>query len=990
MEQKVSNFSKAILLSIALFLTGGGLSVYADTQQDTKITVSGIVSDQDGPIIGALVSEKGSPGNGAATDENGKYSLQVPSNATLRFSALGYEAQEIAVGGRRSLDVSLLTNDQVLGEVVVIGYGSLEKKLLTNSVSSVTAKELPPGVGGATVANSIKGKVSSLTIQETASPNSETTLQMRGMASVNTSKAPLVVIDGMPGGDIRSVAPEDVQSIDFLKDASAGAIYGTRATGGVILITTKQAQEGKMRLSYTGEVLFKNNFGKPRVLTADEFRQYKPTANDYGANVDWWDEGMADNPTSQRHTVTMQGGTQNARIYASFMYDDNRGVLLGDTRKDLGGRINGNFKLVDGWLDVNTHIDYRQANRNESKPDIGSLINNNPTHDPNDPTKWNALAGGLGEVNTVQDAKLITNQGIDTWFRPDVEAILNILPVRGLSFHQTFGYEHRQWEWQNYQPSTSTLTEGNNRTGKGTAELKFDKTDLFNADGYFSYVNSFGEDHYLNVSAGYSYFERNGEMYRLKNYGFAVDAVKAWDMGAGTSLNNAAASIKAEMESKKQISQKLMAYFGRAHYAYKDKYIVSATVRREGSSKFATANRWGTFWQSSAAWRLSQEDFMQNITWLSELKPRVAYGVTGNEGFDADYAAVMYSPSDQVLLPSGEWVKSYQVNKNVNPLLGWEEKHEWNIGLDYSLFDKRIYGKLDFYSRNVEGLIYEVSVPSPPYTQGTMFKNIGTLENTGWEFEIGADVVKSGTWNYSTKLVLSSNSTKIGSMWGDATYYEKAGVGRAGNVHRIQENTKVGSFFLYKYAGLDSEGRMQAIGRDGNIITPEVDGKFAEDKQYIGNYLPTVTAGWSHNVSYKNWELGVTLTSWIDFDIYNEFEHTQATVNGTASGARNLLLDAFTKNKDIKGQPIESDFFLHDGTFLKIQNLTLGYNLDTKKYLKVVDSARLYFTANNLATFTKYKGLNPEVDITSWEQGVEWASIYPQTRTYTLGIQLNF
>ncbi|KAA6330470.1 TonB-dependent receptor SusC, partial [termite gut metagenome] len=889
-----------------------------------------------------------------------------------------------------NLSIVLEEDINILESVVVIGYGTLDKRQLTSSITSISARELPQGVGGATIGNAMKGKVNSLIIQETPSPNSETTLQLRGMASVNTSRAPLVVIDGMPGGDIRSVVQEDIQSIDILKDASAGAIYGTRATGGVILITTKQAQEGKMRLSYTGEAIFKQNFGKPRVLTADEFRKYKPGVNDFGASVDWWDEGMSDNPTSQRHVLTMQGGARTAKIYASVMYEDNRGVLMGDTRKDVGGRINGSFKLVDGWIDINPHIDYRKTNRDQSKPGIGSLFANNPTRSPYDSSKWNPLGGGLDDQNVIIDAGLNTDEGLDTWFRPDVELILNILPVKGLTFHQTFGYEHRQWEWHNYQPSNSTLTEGNNRTGKGTAELKFDKTELFNSDGYFSFASNLGEDHYLNAAVGYSYFEQNGEMFRLKNYGFAVDGVKMWDIGKGTNLNNPNASILAEMESSKQISQKLFAFFGRANYSLKDKYLAAATLRHEGSSKFAVNKRWGDFWQLSGAWRISKENFMQNVSWLDDLKVRVAYGVTGNEGFSADYAATMYGADSYWMLPTGSWAYSYGITKNINPDLGWEEKHEWNVGVDYELFNRRIFGKIDFYRRNVEGLIYEVDVPQPPYTQSKMYKNIGTLKNTGWEFEIGSTIVDTKEWNYTTKLILSNNSTEVGSLWGDQTYQEEAYVGRAGNIHRIQENTKVGSFFLYKYAGLDDQGRFQAYGKDGKIIVPEIDGRSPEDKQFMGNYMPTVTAGWSHNLTYKNWSLGMTLTSWIDFDIYNELEHTQGTVAGVPAAARNLLLDAFTKNSAIKGQTLESDFFLQDGTFLKIQNLTLGYKFNTEKYLKVMESARLYLTMNNLYTFTKYKGLNPEVDITGWAGGIEWASIYPQTRSFALGLQLNF
>ncbi|MDR2423658.1 MAG: SusC/RagA family TonB-linked outer membrane protein [Prevotellaceae bacterium] len=955
------------------------------------VTVNGTVTETSGdPLANVSITVKGST-VGVVSNEAGQYSIRVPDgNAILVFSFVGFTSQEISVGNKTTIDVVMSEDVQQISEVVVVGYGTLERKHLTNSITSISSKDLPVGVAGATITNALKGKVSNLIIQETPSPNSETTLQLRGMASVNTKHDPLVVIDGMPGGDIRSVVQEDIQSIDILKDASAGAIYGTRAAGGVILITTKQAKEGKMRLSYTGEAILKKNFGKPRVLTADEYRFYKPAQNDYGDSADWWDEGMAANPTSQRHVVTIQGGAESARIYASAMYEDNRGVLMGDNRKDYGGRINGSFKLVDGWLDVNTHIDYRRANRNQASPSVDALVTSNPTHSPH-ATDWVTHGSGMTE-NVIRDATLKTDEGIDTWFRPDVELKLNILPIEGLAYHQTIGYENSQWEWHNYQPSNSTQTEYNNRSGKGTAELKFEKTELLNYDGYFSYVRNVGGKHYINASAGYNYFERNKETFRLRNFDFAEDAFKMWDMGKGTGLNNASATHKAEMGSSKDITQKLLAAFGRVNYAYLDRYLASATFRREGSSKFAVNRRWGNFWQLSGAWRLSKENFMQDLGWLNDLKVRVAYGVTGNEGFDADYAAVMYgSAGNQVMLPDGTWGYPFGVSKNINPELGWEEKHEWNIGVDYELFDRRIFGKIDFYSRNVEGLIYEVDVPQPPYIQPKMFKNIGTLKNKGWEFEIGANIVQTKDLNYTTRLTLSHNTTTIGSLWGDKTYMNGGvGIGRAGVVHRIEENSTVGSFFIYKHAGFDANGRFQAYDRDGNIIVPELDGQSEDDRQYLGNYTPTVIAGWSHNLTWKNWSLGMTLTSWIDYDIYNAVDHVLGTTGGTPAESRNVLLDLYTRNAAIKGQTMASDYFLQDGTFLKIQNLTLAYTLKMKQYLKVMESARVYFTANNLYTFTGYRGLNPEVDITGWTGGVEQHTIYPQTRTFTFGIQLNF
>jgi TonB-linked SusC/RagA family outer membrane protein len=1009
---------KKLVLLVLTFYVG----VYASAQ----ITVSGTItsSDDQSGLPGVSVTVKGSS-TGTVADSDGNFSIACDNKAILVFTYIGYQPKEVSVNGQTYLQVVLDEDSKYLEEVVVVGYGTLEKKNVTSSITSITAKELPKGVGGASIANAMKGKINSLSINETPSPNSGLTLQLRGMASVNASAAPLVVIDGMPGGDIKSVAEEDIQSIDVLKDAAAGSIYGTRATGGVILITTKQAREGKLKLSYTGEMMLKKSFGKPRIMNAQEYLKYRPNAVNYGSDIDWWAEGMSDDPTSYRHELTIQGGAKDARIYASFIYNNNKGVLAYDTRKDLGGRINGNFKLLDGWLDLKPRVSYRQAKRNQSNPSlgvsgthsypptqpgIGTLLSVNPTRNPYNPTQWDTK-NGLDDPNTIIDASLITNQGLEKWFQPGVEAILNVKPISGLSYHQTASYENHQYEWQYYAPSTVTLTETQNRSGQGTAVIDFQKTDIMNVDGYLSYIKQINDNNYINAVAGYSYFEQNGEWFGMKNLGFAVDGVKMWNIGSGMNLNNPKVTdgnLQAGMNSYKAITNRLLAFFGRANYSFMDRYLVSGTFRREASSKFAANKRWGNFGQASAAWRISKEDFWQDLSGVvNDLKVRASYGVTGSEGFSGTYAATMYSSGGYWILPDGQWAYGYGIIQNINPDLGWEEKHEWNFGVDFESLNGRIFGKVDIYNRQQKGLLYEINVPSPPYVYDKMMSNIGTMKNAGWELELGGKVVDTRNWSYSTKLNLSHNTTTMGEMngSGDETYINGSYIGRAGYVHRLQEGVDVGSFFLYKHAGFtknysveDAEGNIttypdglfMAYRKDGSIVVPEIDGKLDEDKQYMGNYLPKIVAGWTHNLTYKNWELSATLTSWIGFDIYDEIEHTMGTQGGLPGALRNQLLVAFTDNAHIKGQTLETDYFLKDGTFLKIQNLSLAYKLNTKKWTgNLVESARLYFTGNNLYTFTGYNGLNPEVDITGWGGGIE-SVVYPQTRTFAFGIQLTF
>jgi TonB-linked SusC/RagA family outer membrane protein len=951
-----------------------------------NITVNGSVTDDTGmSVIGATVMVENNSGIGTITDIDGNYTLNnVPSDASLQFSYVGMVTQIIPVDGRSTIDVVMASDSELLDELVVVGYGTMQKRQVTSSITSISASDLPKGVGGASIANALQGKVAGLVMSGNASPNSGNTFQLRGMASINTSRSPLIVIDGMPGGDIRTLSAEEIQSIDVLKDASAGAIYGTRATGGVILVTTKKASSGKLQASYTGELLFKNSFGKPDLLNAKDYIEtYEGAKNDEGHETDWWDEALRDNPTSNRHIVTLQGGQETARIFASLIYDENKGVLRGDDRQDYAGRINTDFKLLDGWLDISSHLSYRQAKRNQSSPSVEGVMRANPTQavrDPNSQTGWNIwTTGDNTEMNNIGEAALITNEGMDKWFRPDVSLKLNILPVEGLSYQQTFAYENRQWERHYYR---SMFSREELRAGrKGWAEMNFSKTELFNTDGYVSYIHDFGP-HSVNTVAGYSFFERNGDGFSASNGNFTNDRVMFWNLGEGTRLTEGLAS----MGSSKDITERLMAYFIRANYSYNDTYMATASARREGSSKFAVNNRWGNFWSLSGGWRLSNEEFLKDVNWINDLKLRVAYGVTGNEGFSANYAARMYGSDTRWLMPTGNWAMSYGATTNLNEDLGWEEKHEWNVGVDFSVLDNRLYGKFDLYRRNIEGLIYSVEVPQPPNTESSMYKNIGTMNNRGWELELGADIVRGRDLSYNTSLNLTHNRTFIGSLWGDQTYINGGYINNwVEYAHRIEENVEVGSYFMYRYAGVE-DGRLQIYDKDDNVIFSD-DGT-VDDRVYQKNFTPTIMAGWTHNLGYKNWDFNMTLTSWIDFDIYNAIELEYGLRNVTQG---NMLYDAIDKNGHITGRPSPSDYFLYDGTFLKIQNLSLGYTLPMRNHTDLLNSIRFYFTGDNVYTFTNYPGLNPEVDITGWDAGIERkGSIYPQTRTFTFGLQLNF
>lgn len=959
----------------------------APLQKGQTITIT--VTDAEGPLIGANVVVKGTT-NGNIADAEGKVILyNVPENAVLVISFVGFIPKEVPVGNQNAITVNLQEDAKALEEVVVIGYGTLEKKQVTSAVTSISGKDLMVGVGGSDISASLQGRISGLIMNNIGSANAGTTFQLRGLTSINAGKSPLIVIDGFPGGDIRSLTQDDIKSIDVLKDASAGAIYGTRATSGVILITTKSGSNtnGKVKLTYSNELTKKQAYGAPQMLTGREYAEHG-IGTDYGSDTNWWNEMINDDNFSHKHHVAIDMGTEKAQVYTSFFYEKNQGISLSDEREDYGGRFNANFKLFDDWLEVRPNVDYRQAWRNNNIPAFQQAMRNNPTRSPYDPeseTGYNVWLNESLDYNVVADARLSTYEGLDKWFKPEVTFKLNIKPVPGLSYSQTIGYENRQWEYHFYRSRyhRSELEESR----RGAAYLNFSKTENLTSEGYANYIKEFNGGHVLNATAGYSYFEKNGEGFSMENFDFDVDGLKFWNIGVGSYRSDG----KANLASSKNITERLFSVFGRANYSFQDKYLLQASLRHEGSSKFAADNRWADFWSVSAGWRISAESFMKNLTWLKDLKVRFGYGVTGNNDFSSSYMADMLSSDAYWMLPDGTWAYSFGKSQNVNSKLGWEENKEWNLGVDYSLFGDRFYGKFDYYRRKIDNLIYNVKVPQPPYTQGSQWQNIGSMESKGWEFEFGGDIIRTKDFTWTTNMNLSHNSGKILSLWGNNTYYNGNGFvapGTPGDAARIEEGSKIGSFYIWKFAGFDDDGNFLLYNKNGEVIPAAQ--KTENDKQYMGNYLPTLIVGWRNTLTYKNLDLGISLRSWIDFDVYNTL-NMYFGIQGR--GNTNVLKDAYGKFAHIKGEKQICDYYLEDGTFLKIDAITLGYTLPMKKYTKFVDRIRVYGTVGNVATITGYSGMNPEVNITNWDGGTEkfWdGSFYPMTRTYTFGLQVNF
>lgn len=952
-------------------------------QSNKKREISGTVVDKAGePVIGANIIERGTT-NGTTTDTEGKFILSVSDGASLTVSYIGYNAEEIPIKGRNVLNVVLQEDTQALDEVVVVGYGTMEKRAVTSSITSIKGKDLPQGVGGSSIATALQGKISGLTISSNSSPNASNSFQLRGVTSINASQGPLVVVDGIPGGDIRAINQEDIESIDVLRDASAAAIYGTRAAGGVLLITTKQAEQGSLRLTYTGEFTTEAVRRKPEVLSASEFVEHG-LGTDYGSDTDWFDKMTQSSPFSHRHVVNISGGNKSVRAYTTFTYQDQKGIALGDNRRDYSGRINLNFNLLKELLEIRTRAEYRNTDRDMRNSNYNMALKLNPTLSPYDetnPTGYNVWTGLWEFYNPLADTELKQNDGKDKWLLADATFKFRITP--DLSVQATAGYQKQTYRQVSYT-SAFHMESIENSNRRGNAYQGYSEQAQVSLEAYANYNKVFG-DHNLAAVAGYSFWENNSESFSMQNYDFPVDGVGPWNMGSGTWLSDGRAS----MSSYKAPRERLLAVFGRLNYAYKDKYLFSASLRHEGSSKFGRNNKWGNFWAVSGGWRLSEETFLKDISFINDFKVRLSYGVTGNNGFSAGQSTKMYQ-SDAWWLMNGIWNVSYGSTHNVNEDLCWEEKSELNFGFDYSFLDNRLFGKFDLYKRKVDGLIYSVSVPVPPNVHDQTTMNMGDLENRGWELEIGGEPVRTRDFSYRTTMRFSHNTSKIKSLWDNSTYQDRKSMpdpGSPGTAVRLQAGSTIGDYFLWRYAGVDENGEWLVYDKNNKVI-PEKE-KTVDDKSYVGNAIPKLILAWENTFTYKNWDMTILIRSWLGYDVFNTLNMYYGT---KTLGGSNVLKTAFTDNQHVKStQLLLSDYWLENGSFLKIDAINIGYNLSLRKYNKYIDNIRLYGTIRDVAVFTKYSGLNPEVDINGLEPGFEmFNSIYPQTRRYTLGIQLNF
>ncbi|WP_152520497.1 SusC/RagA family TonB-linked outer membrane protein [Cyclobacterium qasimii] len=945
------------------------------------VTVAGTVTDESGePIPGVTISIP-ETGVGTATDLSGKYSITVPEGSTLIFSFIGFESQSIVVNNQNKIDVTLLEDVASLEEVVVVGYGSVNRENLTSAVSSLDEKDFVAGTVSPLMA--IQGKVPGLSIQSSngTDPNSGVSIQLRGVNSVNASQGPLIVIDGVPGGNINSVVKEDIASIEVLRDASGAAIYGTRASGGVILITTKSAKAGELTVSYTGELFAETVRRYNEPLGRDRFLE-EGLGTDMGHNTDWFDEVTNDVPLSYRNVISFSGGVEDAKIRATISNRNATGLAIGAERKDLQARINTDFTLFDGFLKITNNLSYSERQSTFSSNDIFRMaIQLNPTDTPYDPTTphgLNVWTGGYDWYNPVADIKLRTDQRKYAYLLNTTTFLFNITNNVALTARYSInnGDNYGSY-WRSAQHKTS-LDEG--VAGYASQSYGESKDNTFEA--FASYDETFGL-HTLNAVGGYSFQEFNGQGFNANNSDFAVDGIEEHDLGTGRFLSEG----RAGLGSYKNPRVRLMAFFGRVNYSWNNRYLITASLRREGSSKFAEGNRWGNFSALSLGWNIHNEPFMASQSIFNTLKLRAGYGETGNEGFAPGVATRMYGP-DTWWLMNGEWRRTYGVSHNQNTDLKWETKKEYNIGIDFAVLNGDVSGRFDVFKRDVDDLIYDISVPQPPAIHDKTTMNVGILRNTGWEAEVTWNAVKKTNFQYETSLIASSYKSELVSLWGNQTFWDRKSFpapGSPGNAVRLFPGEPIGRFFVWEHAGFTEDGNWMLRGDDGEVFDVTERTKTNQDKKFIGNAIPKLILAWNNQFTLGKFDVNAYFRAWTGHDVFNmpNFYY------GIPLESRNVLVENYDEQKHITGEKELSDYWIEDGDFLKLDVLSLGYTFDVKgnKYVK---GLRIYATGQNLFVLTNYSGLNPEVNINGLDPGFEERATYPQTRTFMFGVQANF
>lgn len=968
-----------------------------------KSTVNGVVSSvQQNTVQGSVIDAstgEALPGvnvviegttSGVVTDLDGKYTLTLnTSNATLIFSYVGYLTQKVAYTGQPTIDVKLSPDITNLEEVVVVGYGTLQKRDLTSSVTTVRSEDLLQGAFNSPL-QMVEGKIAGVTISNPAAadPNRGTDIQVRGASSIDAGIGPLLIIDGMPGGDLRNIAQQDIESITVLKDGSAAAIYGSRAANGVILIQTKRGKSGKVTVTYDSFIDHDVVAKKPDILSAEEFLAHK-IDTDQGYRTNWYDELVRKDNMGQNHFLAVSGGNENTIFRISGNFREKTAIDIASERKESGIRANFQQKALNGLLEFGGNLSYKTAKEEYTNYGVfQQAVKLNPTlpiWDPNNPSKY-AMVYGYDVYNPVQELNARENGADQTYSIIDFNVKLNILKNLNTEL-KVARQDHDQYK-REYYSSKAKESIDNNRTGR--ARLQDEKwTDLTLEwiGNYFTTINK----HDIKLMGGYSYQEFNNHGYWAENMDFPSDAFNYNNLGAGKWNNE---DGRLGMDSWKS-KEKTIAFFGRANYSYDDKYLLMGTLRYEGNTKFGADHKWGMFPAISAAWRISKLSALENVSAINDLKIRLSYGETGRSGFGRYSALARYQDFGKWQNDEGQWIPVYGPSNNPNPDLHWEKQLSYNAGVDFSLFSNRLSGSFDMFIRKGKDVISNYDAPLPPFLHDQIFTNVASTSAKGAELMVNWTVIDKEDFRYNTNVSFAYVKSKLDKFSngtfnkGFMTRYNLPSPGNPGPAQRLEDGVEIGSFYGYKYAGVNEQGQI-LIWKEGKEGTEKVVASSSDaketDKTYLGHGAPRYELTWGNAFNYKGFDLTLYFRGRFDYQILNLY---QMYYGLTAEPNVNLLKDAFGKNAHIKSGKVMTDYFLENGDYFKLDNLTLGWTAPIKN--NYISNIRIYGSIRNVFTITKYSGLDPTtVNITGLEPGIGDLNVYPIARNYTLGLQVTF
>ena len=957
-------------------------------QSQKTQTIHGTIKDVNGNVLpGVTILVKGTS-IGTISDVDGKFSISnVPGKSTLIFSFIGMRTQEITVDNQSVIDLVLKEESVGLDEVIAIGYGTQTKKQVSASVANVTKEDFNKGVMN-DAADLLKGKVAGLDITLPGGDVTQgSTLRLRGTTSLSASNDPLIVIDGVPGLSLNSIAPEDIESISVLKDASASAIYGSRGANGVIMITSRKGMTSKTQIEYNAYASVEMPAHLPRMLNATEYRDYVKKAGitnfeDNGGNTNWYD-AISQTGISQEHNVTLSGGGEKHNYIATVNYQNREGVILGNQSERFNARFSFSQRAINDHLKVT--ITGVSTMKNWSPVDTYAFVlakNVKPTEPiyNADGSFWEPYEYDYG--NPVSMLKLNKNDHTSNYNLGNI--ILELDIIKGLKYSLNVSRISEKETTGEY--INSTTRSGIAENGRATREALSNLSNILETN--LTYTKEWTKQN-LKLMAGYSYEDKVWDKFGAQNRDFLLNDFGYNNLQAGNNLK------PTDVWSEKSMS-KLISFYARAQYDLNNKYFLTATIRRDGSSKFGANHKWGYFPSASLAWLINEEGFMKDIKWINELKIRTGYGTSGNQGIDPYKSLATYGATGK-FIDNGNIISGYQPNQNPNPDLRWETTSQFNVGIDYSFYNSRFSGSVEYYNKHTKDLLYSYPVPVPPYLYNKITANVGSMRNVGFEALLNIDVIKNHGFKWTTSINFATNRNEVLSLSNDqfkrdyVTLDSEFVRGLTATRHILEPGHPVGTFFGFKYKGINSNGKwiFEDLNNDGQITEG-----YGNDYTYIGNAFPKFTYGFSNSFTYKNFDVSIFFRGVHGNKILNLARITYENIQNVTQG--NIYSHAL--DIPLNDAPKVSDYYVENGSYFRLENLTLGYTFNTKK-VAWLNKFRCYFTGQNLLTFTKYTGTDPEVSLDSQTSetdadtktpGLEGRGFYPKARTFTIGLNVAF